>query len=146
WITQHDEGVAEWLKNARRAYQADRANVAEPHRVAVLLLKDASGNLPARMGLLDVGGATNKDLRRWTTWQDPDAASRGSGIQEEETQGNGGKACMYKLFKGPAKILGGRGGGLNCKGFDGGSNSLTRGSARYIATRRGGHSRPVEWW
>jgi hypothetical protein len=26
WIRSHDEGVAEWLKNARRAYQPDRAN------------------------------------------------------------------------------------------------------------------------
>ena len=146
WITQHDEGVAEWLKNARRAYQADRANVAEPHRVAVLLLKDASGNLPARMGLLDVGGATNEDLRRWTTWQDPDAASRGSGVQEEETQGNGGKAYMYKLFKGPAKILGIRSGRLNCKGFEGESNSLDRGRPGYMPTGREGNDRPVKSW
>jgi len=39
WIRTHDEGVAEWLKNARRAYQQDRANVAEQHRTAVLLFK-----------------------------------------------------------------------------------------------------------
>ncbi len=37
WITTHDEGVAEWLKNSRRAYQPDRANVAEEHRTAALL-------------------------------------------------------------------------------------------------------------
>jgi hypothetical protein len=27
WISTHDEGIAEWLKNTRRAYQMDRANV-----------------------------------------------------------------------------------------------------------------------
>ena len=37
WIRTHDEGVAEWLKNSRRAYQPDRANVAEEHRTAALL-------------------------------------------------------------------------------------------------------------
>ncbi|MFQ5874976.1 MAG: hypothetical protein ACE5JL_14440 [Dehalococcoidia bacterium] len=31
WIAGHDDGVAEWAKNARRAYQPDRANVAEEH-------------------------------------------------------------------------------------------------------------------
>jgi hypothetical protein len=33
WIRGHEEGLAEWLKNARRAYQFDRANVAEAHDV-----------------------------------------------------------------------------------------------------------------
>ena len=53
WIRSHDEGIAEWLKNARRAYQPDRANVAERHRVALLLFKDsgehkaAGSNWPA---------------------------------------------------------------------------------------------------
>jgi len=27
WILTHDEGIAEWMKNARLAYQIDRANV-----------------------------------------------------------------------------------------------------------------------
>jgi hypothetical protein len=26
WITSHDEGLAEWLKNVRRGYQRDRAD------------------------------------------------------------------------------------------------------------------------
>jgi hypothetical protein len=39
WIRTHDEGLAEWLKNVRRAYQSDRANVGENQRVAVLLFK-----------------------------------------------------------------------------------------------------------
>jgi hypothetical protein len=87
WIRAHDEGVAEWLKNARRAYQPDRANVDEKHRAAVLLLKDADSANPARIGLLDVGGATLEDVTRWSTWQDPNASSGGSGLREEETQG-----------------------------------------------------------
>ena len=43
WIATHPEGIAEWFKNVRRQYQVDRANVAEEHRTAVLLLKDARG-------------------------------------------------------------------------------------------------------
>jgi hypothetical protein len=41
WIATHHDGIAEWLKNVRRQYQVDRANVAENHRVAALLLQDA---------------------------------------------------------------------------------------------------------
>lgn len=78
WIRTHDEGIAEWLKNARRAYQPDRADVSEENRAALLLLKDAQGTSPARIGLLDVGGATLEDVTRWSTWQDPEASSRGS--------------------------------------------------------------------
>ncbi len=114
WITNHDEGVAEWLKNARRAYQVDRANVQEKHRSAVLLLGDAHDGSPARIGVLDVGGATLEDVTAWSTWQDPSASGRGSALAEEEaTQGNGGKAYMYRLFEGPARILGVRDRRLN---------------------------------
>ena len=62
WVSSHDEGIAEWLKNARRAYQVDRCDVAEEHRCAVLLFKDKDAHGPARMGLLDVGGATLEDV------------------------------------------------------------------------------------
>jgi len=55
-ISTHDEGIAEWLKNARRAYQVDRSNVPEGERICVLLLKDSDSLGPARIGLLDVGG------------------------------------------------------------------------------------------
>src|SRR5260370_7418359 len=41
WIATHHDGIAEWLKNVRRQHQVDRANVAENHRVAALLLQDA---------------------------------------------------------------------------------------------------------
>ena len=41
WIATHHDGIAELLKNVRRQYQVDRANVAENHRVAALLLQDA---------------------------------------------------------------------------------------------------------
>ena len=78
WIASHDEGLAEWLKNVRRAYQADRADVAEEHRAAILLLRDADDSGPARIGLLDVGGATLEDVTAWSTWQDPEASSRAS--------------------------------------------------------------------
>ncbi|MGA2660540.1 MAG: hypothetical protein ABSH34_23820 [Verrucomicrobiota bacterium] len=126
WIRSHDEGVAEWLKNARRAYQPDRANVAEQHRTAVLLFKDADGKWPSRIGLLDVGGATLDDVVRWSVWQDPDASSRGSGADEEITQGNGGKAYMVRLFSGPARILGVKDRRLNSKGFEGPPNTVDR--------------------
>lgn len=98
WIRTHDEGIAEWLKNARRAYQPDRADVDERYRVAVLLFKDANGDILPRIGLLDVGGATLQDVTAWSVWQDPTASSRNSGVSEEETHGNGGKAYMYRLF------------------------------------------------
>jgi len=102
WIATHSDGIAEWLKNVRRQYQPDRANVNAKHRVSVILLKDASGNNPARIGVLDVGGATLEDVTAWSTWDDPEASHRGSLLLEEETQGNGGKAYMYRLFIGPA--------------------------------------------
>jgi hypothetical protein len=146
WISTHDEGLAEWLKNARRAYQPDRANVDERHRVAVLLLRDVDGEAPARIGLLDVGGATVEDVTRWSTWQDPDAASRGSGVPEEETQGNGGKAYMYRLFRGPARILGVRDKKLNRKGFEGPSNSLDRGIPGFMPDIASGRDLPITSW
>ena len=105
WMATHDQGVAEWLKNVRRAYQQDRANVREEHRVAIVLMKDpdllaAGETKEGRIGLLDAGGATLEDVTAWSTWQDPNASSRGSDLPEEETQGNGGKAYMYRLFNG----------------------------------------------
>src|SRR5512143_417527 len=84
WISGHPDGIAEWFKNVRRQYQVDRANVAEEHRAAVLLLQDAKAGQPARIGVLDVGGATLEDVTAWSTWQDPQASSRGSNISEEE--------------------------------------------------------------
>ena len=45
-------------------------------------------------------GATIEDLDRWSVWRDPQASSRGSGLLEEETQGNGGKAYMFRMFYG----------------------------------------------
>ena len=58
------EAIAEWLKNVRRAYQPDRANVAEKHRAAMRPLKDRSARGETRIGLPDVG--------------DPQAWGRGS--------------------------------------------------------------------
>jgi len=132
WIATHDDGVAEWFKNVRRQYQIDRANVAVEHRVALLLLKDAKDGKPARIGLLDVGGATLEDVTAWSTWQDPDASRRALDLEEEETQGNGGKAYMYRLFGGPARILGVRDNRCNCKGFDGDPETVDRGTPGWI--------------
>ena len=115
WIRTDDEGMAEWLKNSRRAYQPDRANVDEIHRAASILLKDEDANGPARIGLLDVGGANLEDVTAWSIWQDPTASGRGSVVPEEETHGNGGKAYMYRLFKGVARILGVRDGSSTAK-------------------------------
>lgn len=132
WIATHHDGIAEWLKNVRRQYQVDRANVAENHRVAALLLQDATDGNPARIGVLDVGGATLEDVTAWSTWQDTSASHRGSGLQEEETQGNGGKAYMYRLFAGPARIIGIRDRRRNCKGFDGEIGTVERGTPRWM--------------
>jgi hypothetical protein len=99
------DGIAEWLKNVRRQYQIDRANVSAKHRVSIIILKDASGNVPARIGVLDTGGATLEDITAWSTWDDPNASRRGSMMKEEETQGNGGKAYMYRLFTGCGHLI-----------------------------------------
>jgi len=146
WINTHDEGLAEWLKNARWAYQPDRANVGETQRSAVLLFKDSAGQAPARIGLLDVGGATLEDVTRWSVWQDPDASVGRSGFREEETQGNGGKAYMYRLFAGPSRILGVKDGKRNCKGFDGNPNTLERGTPGFIPDTASGRGLPVSSW
>ena len=89
WVSHHEEGLAEWLKNVRRAYQIDRANVSDDHRVAAILMCDSKGKQPARIGLLDAGGATIVDVNRWSEWQSL-TASHGSGARldwEEQTQG-----------------------------------------------------------
>jgi hypothetical protein len=138
WIATHHDGIAEWFKNVRRQYQADRANVAPEHRAAVLLLKDAKDGKPARIGVLDVGGATLEDVTAWSTWQDPEASRRGSSLEEEETQGNGGKAYMFRLFSGAARILGVRDGRRNCKGFEGEPGTVERGTPGWMPTVAGG--------
>jgi hypothetical protein len=134
WIALHHDGIAEWFKNVRRQYQADRANVAEELRCAVLLLSDERGGRPARIGVLDVGGATLEDVTAWSTWDDPEASHRGSGLTEEQTQGNGGKAYMYRLFTGTARIVGVRDRRRNCKGFEGSLGSVERGTPGWIPT------------
>ena len=143
WISSHDEGLAEWLKNVRRAYQADRADVSDEHRSAVLLLQDADDERSGRIGLLDVGGATLEDVTAWSTWQDPQASSRSDGTMEEETQGNGGKAYMYRLFSGPARILGVRNGTRNCKGFEGANGTVERGTPGFVPNAAAGREVPV---
>src|SRR5882724_8986996 len=143
WIAAHSDGIAEWLKNVRRQYQVDRANVAEEHRTAVLLLKDAKDGRAARIGVLDVGGATVEDVTAWSTWQDPDASSRAPGVEEEETQGNGGKAYMYRLFTGSASIVGVREGKKNRKGFEGPAGSVDRGTPGFMPDAANGREVPV---
>src|SRR6266508_2866944 len=131
WINTHPIGLAEWLKNARRAYQADRANVSDEHRAAVVLIKDATQGKKARIGLLDVGGATLADLTAWSTWQDPNAWFHGGPAAkelEEGNQGNGGKAYMFRMFRGKTRLLGLRDGLRNSRGFSGPPGTLERGT------------------
>lgn len=136
WVTGHDEGISELFKNVRRAYQGDRLDVADEHRAAVLLLKDGDRGrgLPARVGLLDVGGATLDDVEAWSVWDDPEASSRGSGAREEETQGNGGKSYLYGWFTDQCRILGISSRRRNCKGFEGERDSEERGTPGWIPT------------
>ncbi len=134
WVSSHDEGIAELLKNTRRAYQPDRLDVDDAHRAAVLLLRDGEPDkdVPARMGLLDVGGASFEDVEAWSIWHDPNASSRRSGVEEEETQGNGGKAYLYAMYTGQSRILGVADRKRNCKGFEGPPNSEERGTPGWI--------------
>lgn len=132
WVGAHHEGIAEWFKNVRRQYQVDRADVPDEFRGAVLLLQDARDGRPARIGLLDVGGATLEDVTAWSVWQDPDASRRGSRLEEEETQGNGGKAYMYRLFSGTTRIMGIKDGRRNCMGLEGAPESEDRGTPGWV--------------
>jgi len=143
WIVAHHDGLAELFKNVRRQYQIDRANVEENHRVAVLLLQDAKDGNPARIGVLDVGGATLEDVTAWSTWDDPGASRRGSRVDEEETQGNGGKAYLYRLFAGPTRILGVRERRRNCKGFDGEPGTVERGTPGWIPSVAAGREMEI---
>lgn len=145
WVSRHDEGVAEWLKNARAATRPDRAKVAEQHRVAVLLLMDADSAHPARIGLLDAGGATLKDVTLWSVWQDPEASTRRSALEDEGNQGNGGKAYMYRMFAGPARLLGVHAGRRNCKGFEGPPGSVDRGTPGFMPDAARGRDHEVDW-
>lgn len=146
WISGHPDGVAEWFKNVRRQYQADRANVADEHRVAALLLQDAHGDDPARIGVLDVGGATLEDVTAWSTWQDPEASRRSFDLEEEETQGNGGKTYMYRLFTGTTRILGIKDGRRNCKGFEGPAETVDRGTPGWIPNAAEGRDVETSSW
>lgn len=146
WIRSHDEGLAEWLKNVRRAYQRDRADVADEDRAALLLLRDSTDHSPPRIGLLDVGGATLEDVDKWSTWQDPQVSSRGSIVIEEETQGNGGKAYMYRMFSGSTQILGVKDGRLNRKGMEGKPGSLERGTPGFIPDGQHGRDLEISSW
>jgi hypothetical protein len=146
WINQHPIGLAEWLKNARRAYQSDRANVPDAQRAAVLLIKDGTQSAKARLGLLDVGGATLADLTAWSTWQDPEASSGSEPLsmqREEQTQGNGGKAYMYRMFRGKTRLLGVRDERRNCRGFAGPAGSLERGTPGTIPDDANGRNAPA---
>lgn len=146
WVTDHHDGVSEWLKNARSAYQAGRGNVEQKHQAAVLLLKDQDFRGPARVGLLDVAGATLEDVTLWSTWQDPNASRRTASDADEGNQGNGGKAYMYRLFSGPARIVGVRDGVLNCKGFEGPAESVERGTPGFMPSAAEGREVPVASW
>ena len=143
WISSHDEGIAEWLKNARSAY--NRTSVDDSHRVALLLLKDQNPRGPARIGLLDTGGATLEDVVAFSTWQDLQASSRGA-PSDEGNQGNGGKAYMFRLFEGPARIVGVRDGKRNVKGFFGAAESVQRGTPGFMPSAAEGREVPIASW
>jgi hypothetical protein len=77
---------------------------------------------------------------------DPNASSRGSGLPEEQTQGNGAKAYMFKLFTGVSSILGVRDRKLNCKGFDGPSDTVERGTPGFIPNAASARDLPNVSW
>lgn len=138
WISGHDDGLAELFKNVRRAYQPDRLDVHVEHRAAVLLMQDGSESAPSRIGVLDVGGATLEDVEAWSIWHDPTASHRRSGLDEEETQGQGGKAYLFAMFEGQCRFLGVNDRRRNCKGFEGPAGSEERGTPGWIPTEAEG--------
>ncbi|MBN2331384.1 MAG: hypothetical protein JXC85_06220 [Candidatus Aenigmarchaeota archaeon] len=143
WVNTHEDGFPEWIKNVRSAYC--RLNLPEKHRAAVILIKDKDNLGPARLGILDVGGATEEDVNYWSVWQDPDASSRG-GQKKEETQGNGGKAYMYKLFNGPSYFMGVNNNIVNRIGFIGEHASLDRGNPGYIPSEKEAKNFKISDW
>jgi hypothetical protein len=136
WISKHDEGLAELLKNVRYAYLPNRANVEQEHHVAAILLANGDESSPARIGVLDVGGATLDDLMRWKDWQ-----CEGASLSEG-TQGNGGKAYLYRMFSGEARLLGVKDGKRNCKGFEG-APGKERGTPGFMPTVAAGREAPI---
>jgi hypothetical protein len=69
-----------------------------------------------------------------------------NGVSEEETQGNGGKAYMFRTFSGLARILGVADRTRNCKGFDGPAMSTERGTPGFIpSVAEGREVRDVDW-
>jgi hypothetical protein len=138
WISKHDEGLAELLKNVHYAYLPNRANVDIKHHAAAVLLVDGDGSAPARIGVLDVGGATLDDLERWSVWQD-----QGASLVEGVTQGNGGKAYLFRMFSGEARLLGVREGKRSCKGFEGALGSKERGTPGFMPNVASGRQAPV---
>jgi hypothetical protein len=83
---------------------------------------------------------------RWSTWQDPEASGRGSGVSEEETQGNGGKAYMVRLFRGLARIVGVKDRRFNSKGFEGQQDTVERGTPGFMPTLVAGRDLPDALW
>ena len=49
WIATHSDGIAEWLKNVRRQYQIDRANVSANSRA------DSANTQPTKDGQVFTG-------------------------------------------------------------------------------------------
>lgn len=145
WITGHEDGIAELFKNVRRAYQADRLNVDDRHRSAALLFQDGDKDRgrSARIGVLDVGGAMLDDVDAWSIWHDPTASHRSSGLDEEETQGQGGKAYLFAMFAGQCRFLGVNDGRRNCKGFEGPAGSEERGTPGWIPSAAEGREVPI---
>src|SRR5205823_10814183 len=87
-----------------------------------------------------------EDVNAFSTWQDPEASGRGSLVTEETTQGNGGKAYMYRMFRGPARILGLKDRRRNCKGFEGPPDSLERGTPGFVPSDAAGRDVPDCQW
>jgi hypothetical protein len=143
WISGHDDGLAELLKNVRRAYQTDRLNVAVDQRASVLLFEDGDDMSPGRIAVLDVGGAMIDDVEAWSVWHDPSASNRSSGLDEEQTQGQGGKAYLFAMFDDQCRFLGINDRKRNCKGFEGPPGSEDRGTPGWIPNEAEAREVPI---
>ena len=77
-------------------------------------------------------------ISRWSVWQDQ-RASRVDGA----TQGNGGKAYLFRMFSGEARLLGVREGKRSCKAFEGAPDSSERGTPGFMPNVASGRQAPV---
>jgi hypothetical protein len=85
------DGLPELLKNGKDQYS--RLGVMAPQDRVILVLADSADQ---SLAVVDFGGASAEDFRRWQTWSDPTANKANLSADIEGGHGNGGKGFMVR--------------------------------------------------